>query len=93
MKDIAYEVRRIISHHTAGMMMVCRYHPESNEKLYEHMAEECSRILTEGLLDGTYTPMEYNDIRNALANALWDIFAKYIENNIVVTIGKLTKSK
>ena len=39
----------------------------------------CSNILTKDFIDGKYTPMEYNAIRNELGKLLWKLFEKHIQ--------------
>lgn len=71
--------RSIISQHTEDMMHSSRYAPESNEDLYEYMVYECADILVEDLLDGEISPMEYNAIRNEIAEMLWNTFKSHVE--------------
>ena len=75
------EVRNIISEHISALMQGSSYNPKSVKQLYDFMIAECSNILTERLINGTYTPMEYNAIRNELASTLWNIFRNDIEND------------
>ena len=77
--DAKYEARHIISTVTDNMIRSTNYEPANNDELYECMTEECANILTEDFLDGKYTPMEYNAIRNELAKVLWNIFEPHIQ--------------
>ncbi len=86
MKNPKSEARKIISEHTDAMIQSTHYTPDNHQELYEIMVEGCAYILTEGLLDGTYTPMEYNAIRNELADVLWNMFEKHINAECAVTI-------
>ena len=72
--NIEFEARRIIAMHTAGYMASVNYVPESMHDMWENMIDECAYILTEKFLDGEYTPMQYNNIRNTMAKMLDDIF-------------------
>jgi hypothetical protein len=74
--DIHDEAIRIISKHTAGVMSCADYKPENNDELMEFMIDECAYILTKDFLDGKYTPMQYNDIRNEISKTLWKLFAE-----------------
>ena len=73
--DINYAARNIIHQHTKAFMSAANYEPESNEELWDCMLSECSFILTEDFIEGKYTPMEYNAIRNEVAKILNGIFA------------------
>jgi hypothetical protein len=75
MMDIEFEARLIIAKHTAAYMLSCNYIPESMQDMWEDMADECAYILTEKFLNGEYTPIQYNSIRNQLAKMLDNIFA------------------
>lgn len=77
--DIHTTARSIIQEHTAGYMSAANYIPEDAHELWETMINECSYILTEDFLDGKYTPMEYNAIRNELANTINGIFGKHCD--------------
>lgn len=79
MKDFKEIARGIIYEHTEAMMNAVELHPKSNRELYEYMTEECAFILAEQLLNGELTPMEYNNVRNELADMLWSIFEKHID--------------
>ena len=74
--DYNLQARIIIRKHTAGYMSSAIYKPENATELWETMIQECAYILTEDFLNGKYTPMQYNAIRNELANVLNGIFAK-----------------
>lgn len=74
-KDINWEARKIIARHTEGVMSCGSPEFESNMELWEFMLSECAFILTEDFLQGKFTPMEYNAIRNEIANILNAIFA------------------
>lgn len=73
-----FEARNIIAEHTGAYMQSTESRPENNQELYEDMVEGCAFVLTEWFIDGKYTPMEYNAIRNELGKVLWDLFEKHI---------------
>lgn len=72
------EARNIICEHTEAIILSTNVERDSNQDLYDFTVEQCAFILTEKLLNGTYTPMQYNAIRNELAKILWDVFEKHI---------------
>lgn len=74
MKNYTHLIRRIICEHTEAMIQSEHAEPETHQALYELMVEGCAFILTEMLLDGKLTPMEYNATRNELAKTLWSLF-------------------
>ena len=43
------------------------------------MYSECAFILTEDLLEGKLTPMQYATVRNELGLIIWDLFKESIE--------------
>lgn len=77
--DPTYEALSIIAEHTQGFMMSTDYVPETNMNLMDAMMHECAFILTDKWLDGDYTPMEYNAVRNELAHIFWRQFKGYIK--------------
>lgn len=90
MTKISLETRNIIVRATDDMMRSVSPEPANNEELYEDMTEICSAVLVDDFLDGKYTPMEYNAIRNGIAKVLWDLFEKHIqaEDNYACSEGK-----
>jgi hypothetical protein len=74
--DIKLAAQNIISDHTAAFMSGTTYVPTKPEELYDTMLNSCAHLLTEDFLNGVYTPMEYNDIRNELGSILWNAFHK-----------------
>ena len=68
----------IIYKRTEAFIYGINFECDNNQTLYDRMVEECAFILTEKLLDDTYTPMQYNAVRNELAKMLWNVFGKYI---------------
>lgn len=82
MKNAKLTARQIISEHTEATMNCTEYHPKNDRELYDIMVGECAFILTEKLLDGELTPMEYNDVRNELADILWKIFEPLLKDDV-----------
>lgn len=76
--DYAYEAHTILYEHCAGVMSCATTEFNSNEAMLEFMTKECAFILTERLLEGKYTPMQYNAVRNELSALLWNIFEPHI---------------
>lgn len=76
------EARNIICKRTEAFIFGINFECDDNQALYNLMVEECAFILTEKLLDGTYTPMQYNAVRNELAKMLWNVFEKYINEEM-----------
>lgn len=74
--DPKVAARRIISDHTAAYISGIHFEPKDATELWEVMVEECAFILTEDFLDGKYTAMQYNAIRNELSDILNGIFNK-----------------
>lgn len=72
--DPKLAAKQIIAEHTAAYMSACIYKPDDATELWETMIQECSFILTENFLNGEYTPMQYNAIRNWLADIINGIF-------------------
>jgi hypothetical protein len=47
--------------------------------MMEDVYENCAFILTNYLIEGKYTPMQFNAIRNELGKMIWNIFKTHIE--------------
>ena len=77
--DYNHEAKKIIYEHCGAVMSCCVTEFESNQDMYEFTLNECAFILTENLMQGKYTPMQYNAIRNELSQILWAIFEPHIE--------------
>ena len=84
--DCKLEARNIIAEHTEALMKSTCLERETNMDLYDVMIEGCSYILTEALLEGKYTPMQYNAIRNELADMIWNIFKPHIDKETENTL-------
>ena len=72
--------RSIIYEHTEAMISGVTAEYETNQALYNDMVEQCAFILSEKLIKGEITPMEYSAVRNKLCDMLWSIFEKHIND-------------
>jgi hypothetical protein len=77
--DYKYEATKIIREHTEGYLSGCHAEYASNREMMECMLRECAFILTNKLLEGKYTPMQYAAVRNELGSLVWDIFEKFVQ--------------
>lgn len=50
------EARNIICEHTEAFISGINFECDDNQTLYDQTIKQCAFILTEKLLDGTYTP-------------------------------------
>ena len=72
--DFKSEAERIICEHTEAMMSGVLVEFEDDSELFDYMISECAFILTKKFLEGKYTPLEYNNIRNELTVIFGKIF-------------------
>ena len=79
--NINAEARSIIHQVTTSMMKSVDFNPDNHDDLYDCMVEECAFILSERFLDGVYTPLQYNRLRNTIAKMLWNIFEHFFHND------------
>lgn len=77
--DYAYEASKILYENTNAYMQSVHVEYDSNRDMMEEMYENCAFILTNYLIEGKYTPMQFNAIRNELGKAIWNIFERYIK--------------
>ena len=75
-KDAA---KSIIIEHTNAYMQAVHAEFDNNRDMMETMYMECSYILTDCLLEGKYSPMQYNAVRNELGKMIWDVFKLHIK--------------
>ena len=80
MKNYDSMARNIIYEHTKAMISSETAEYKTNQALYEDMVEQCAFILSEKLIKGEITPMEYSVVRNKLCDMLWGIFEKHIND-------------
>ena len=68
----------LCEHNTAILSGIhCKFN--SNQDMLDVTTEECAFILTNRLVEGKYTPMQFNAVRNELAELLWKVFGSYVE--------------
>ena len=89
--DYDFEARTILYEHTNAVMSCGTTEFDSNLDMLDFTAHECAYILTERMLEGKYTPMQYNAIRNKLAQLLWDIFDPHIKAETQREIDEFVK--
>lgn len=77
--DPAHEAEKILREHSEGVMSCCTMEFESTEEMLERTIKECAFILTNKLLEGKFTPLQFNAVRNELSRLLWDIFTPAIK--------------
>ena len=77
--DYAYEASKILCENTKAYMEAVHAEYDSNRDMMEDMYENCAFILTNYLIEGKYTPMQYNAVRNELGKAIWNIFERHIK--------------
>lgn len=77
--DYAYEASKILYENTKAYMQSVYAEYDSNGDMMEDMYENCAFILTNYLIEGKYTPMQFNAIRNELGKAIWNIFERHIK--------------
>jgi len=82
MKNMKHLARCIIHEHTEATMNSVEFHPDNDRELYDYMVEGCAFIISEKFIDGELTPMEYNDLRNEVADILWKIFAPLLKDEM-----------
>lgn len=64
--DFKFEAERLICEHTEAMITGVIAEFNTTSELCDYMISECAWILTRKFLEGEYTPLEYNAIRNEL---------------------------
>lgn len=70
------QAEQIIQEHVHAMMCsTSDYDPKDEDELKDFMLSECAFILTRKLLEGEFTPMEYNAVRNAVTMLIHGFFA------------------
>jgi hypothetical protein len=77
--DYIYEAHCILYEHCEAVMSSITTEFKTNEAMLEFTTKECAFILTEKLLEGKYTPMQYNAIRNELSALLWNLFEPHLK--------------
>lgn len=87
--DYTYEASKIICEHTNAYLQAVHAEYDSNRNMMEDMYENCAFILTNYLIEGKYTPMQFNAIRNELGKMIWNIFKPHIEAEDKAEFAKL----
>jgi hypothetical protein len=77
--DYAYEARKILYESTNAYMRGVHAEYESNGDMMDDMYENCAFILTNYLIEGKYTPMQFNAVRNELGKMIWNIFKPHVQ--------------
>ena len=72
--DPEWEAREVLMQHSEGIMQCGNFEPKGNEELYSFTLKECAYILTTDLIEGKYTAMEFNAVRNELGKLLNKLF-------------------
>lgn len=76
--DYKHEANKIICEHTNAYLQSVKAEYETNRDMMDEMYTECAFILTNYLLEGKYTPMQYAAIRNELGSMIWNIFKRFV---------------
>ena len=91
--DYAYEASKILCENTKAYMQSVHAEYDSNRDMMEDMYENCAFILTNYLIEGKYSPMQFNAIRNELGKAIWKIFERYIKTEDAIEKLKEAQAK
>ena len=78
MFDPKREARKVLEETTEAFMHCMRPEYDNHQQLHDALVENGAFIITENLLKGELKPMEYNAVRNELAEMLWQLFEPYI---------------
>ena len=89
--DYTYEAHKILYEHCEAVMTCVKLDFKTNEAMYEYTTKECAFILTENLLKGQYTPLQYNAIRNELSALLWNLFEPHLKKERDEGIAEFVK--
>ena len=87
--DYVFEANKIICEYTSGYLQGVVAHYNTNRDMMDDMYENCAFILTGYLIEGKYTPMQYNAIRNELGKMIWGIFESYVKKEDEAEFVKL----
>lgn len=90
--DPTHEAEKILREHSEGVMSCCTMEFDSNEEMLEATISECAFILTNKLVEGKFTPMQYNAVRNELGKLLWKVFGPYVEEEANAELKKFVES-
>lgn len=88
------QAEQIIQEHIHAMMCsTSSYDPKDEDELKDFMLSECAYILSRKLLEGEYTPMEYNAVRNAVTALIYGVFAIQVDDEDSVPESDVIASK
>ena len=76
--DYIYEASKIICEHTNAYLQAVHAEYDNNRDMMEDMYENCAFILSDHLIKGNYTPMQFAAIRNELGKMIWNIFEAHV---------------
>lgn len=91
--DYAYEASKILYENTNAYMQGVHAEYDSNRDMMEDMYENCAFILTNYLIEGKYSPMQFNAIRNELGKMIWNIFERHIKVEEALEKAKIAQEK
>ena len=77
--DAKAQALDILCEHNTAILSGIHCEFSSNEDMLDVTTEECAFILTNRLVEGKYTPMQFNAVRNELAELLWKVFGSSVE--------------
>lgn len=72
--DAEHLAKKIIACHTEGYLQGIHAEYDDNRAMMEDMYSKCASILTDELLEGKLTPMQFAAVRNELGTMIWNIF-------------------
>lgn len=87
--DYAFEAKKILCECTNGYMQGVIAHYNSNREMMEDMYNDCAYILTDHFINGDYSPLQYNAIRNELSKMIWKIFEAHVVKEDETEFAKL----
>lgn len=71
--------KEIIYNHTNAYTCGNPVEYPNNRVMMEHMCEDCAYVLTDYLLEGKLSPLQYAAVRNELGKMIWKIFEPHIK--------------
>lgn len=76
--DAKHKAKEIIVCHTECYLQGIHAEYDNNRAMMEDMYGECASVLTDELLEGKLTPMQFAAVRNELGTMIWNIFKPYV---------------
>lgn len=77
--DAEGTAKEIIRRHTNAYLQGCHAEYANNRDMMDDMYEECAFILSEDLLEGKLSPLQYAAVCNELGKMIWNIFEPHIK--------------